>query len=133
MHFGEQKNRVVILDQQIRKLTEENEGLKHRLATAEAGGLSNEQIIHSKIRDMRLAAWLHDGRSAEVAAWLEADLPAFVELYRTSGSFSPEDVWTLHEIRDHYQKYHLPMSAEMAAALPTPYPPCNASTARNNL
>ena len=126
-HPAAQKGLVDALDKRVKELTAENDDLKHRLsATQEPRGLTNAQIIHQQIRNMRIAGLLRDGRSADAISLLEQDLPDFVKFYRASGSFTEEDIWTLHEIRDHYQKYHLPMSTEMAAALPTPYPPCNA-------
>ena len=123
---ADQHNLLESLHQRVKELAAENNALKHRLAAQESKGLTNSQIIHEQLRDMRVAAWLRDGRSTDAITLLEHDLPDFVKFYRTSGSFTEGDIWILHEIRDHYQKYHLPISAEMSTALPTPYPPCDA-------
>lgn len=128
-HPAVQNGLVDALNKQVKDLAAENDDLKHRLSTVqEPRGLTNAQIIHQQMRNMRIAGLLRDGRSAVVLEFLEGDLPSFVDFYRKSGSFSQDDIWTLHEIRDYYKKYRLPVSADMSTALPTPYLPCDGST-----
>lgn len=120
---------VTVLQRRVQQLEAENQKLKAELsAPKENRGLTNSQILHEIQRDMGIAAMLREKQVESAISFLENDLPAFVDYYRSSNSFSDDDIYILHLIRDHYAKYGLSMSPKMFNSLPPHYPACDAST-----